>query len=297
MATRPISRVPSLIPACQTHLPLRPICRSFSSTPSPFKVKDKKEKAAALKRKQKRRQNPHYKLYDLKEMQQFSLCDAIRYIKAFEIHKAAESSKYEIHVKLKTKRSGPVIRPNQLKLPHPVKTDVKFAVICAPDSRQAKEARNAGAVLVGEEEIFETIKNGKIEFDRLIAHPNSMPKLQKEGLPRILGPKGMMPNVKNGTISTDPGALLNQLVGGALYRERMGVVRMAIGKLNFTPEMLRDNLRAFLARIKADARKLPEEANKEINEVVLSSTRSPGFSLNGMFRSPLSHPTSALSVN
>ena len=60
--------------------------------------------------------------------------------------------------------------------------------------------------------------------------------------------------MKNGTISTDAASLLNQLVGGALYRERLGVVRMAIGKLTFTPEMLRDNLRAFLARIKSDAR-------------------------------------------
>ncbi len=297
MATRPIARVFSLSPTPQTRLPVRPICRCFSSTPVSLKIKSKKEKAAALKLKQKRKRNPYYKLYDLKEMEQYTLCDAIRYIKAFEIHKAADASKYEVHVKLKAKRSGPVIRPNQLKLPYPVKTDVKFAVICAPDSKQAKEARDAGAIMVGEEELFEAIKNGRIEFDRLIAHPNSMPKLQKEGLPRILGPKGLMPNVKNGTISTDPASLLNQLVGGALYRERLGVVRMAIGKLTFTPEMLRDNLRAFLARIKSDARQLPEEAAKEINEVVLSSTRSPGFSLNGMFRSPLSPPTSALSVH
>lgn len=147
-------------------------------------------------------------------------------------------------------------------------------------------------MLVGEEEVFEAIKSGNMEFDRLIAHPSSIQKMQKEGLPRILGPRGLMPNVKNGTISTDPKQLLNQLIGGALYRERMGVVRMAIGKLTFTPEMLRDNLRAILTRIKQDTKKLPEDATKEIDEVVLSSTRGPGLSLNGLFRSETSPSTS-----
>jgi large subunit ribosomal protein L1 len=202
-----------------------------------------------------------------------------------------------VHVKLKTTRSGPVIRSNQIKLPHPVKDDVKFAVICDPESSHAKEARAAGAVLVGEDEAFEAIKNGTIAFDRLIAHPASMPKLQKTGLARLLGPKGLMPNVKNGTISPDPGKLLSQLVGGALYRERLGVVRMAIGRITFTPDMLRENLKTLLKRIKEDSRKLPEDSQKEINEVVLSSTRSPSFSLNGMFRSATSPPVSALSVN
>jgi large subunit ribosomal protein L1 len=223
--------------------------------------------------------------------------NASRYIKAFEVGKTYNTAKYEVHVKLKSKRSGPVIRPNQLKLPYVVKADVKFAVICPSDSRHAKQARDAGAVLVGEEEIFQAVKDGKINFDRLLAHPISMPKLAKEGLPRILGPRGLMPNAKNGTISTDPAGLLKQLVGGALYRERLGVVRMAIGKMSFTPEMLRDNLRTFLHRIKEDASKLPEQESKEINEVVLSSTRSPGFSLNGLFRTANSLPTSVLSVS
>lgn len=220
-----------------------------------------------------------------------------RYIKAFEAGSlASHASKYEVHIKLKTKRSGPVIRPNQLKLPYTVKADVKFAVICPLDSKAAIGAREAGAVLVGEEEVFEAIKSGNMEFDRLIAHPSSIQKMQKEGLPRILGPRGLMPNVKNGTISTDPKQLLNQLIGGALYRERMGVVRMAIGKLTFTPEMLRDNLRAILTRIKQDTKKLPEDATKEIDEVVLSSTRGPGLSLNGLFRSETSPSTSVLAA-
>ena len=69
--------------------------------------------------------------------------------------------KYECHIKLKTKKDGPVIR-SQLRLPHSVKTDIKICVICPTDSPAAKQAREAGAVLVGEEEVFEVIKSGKI---------------------------------------------------------------------------------------------------------------------------------------
>jgi large subunit ribosomal protein L1 len=105
-----------------------------------------------------------------------------------------------------------------------------------------------------------------------------------------------MPNPKNGTISENPKELIKRMMGGALYRERAGVVRMAIGQLGFTPEMLRDNMRVFINRIKDDIRKLPEDAIKEINEVVLSSTNGPGMSLNGRFRSAESLDTAKLSV-
>ncbi|ETN36369.1 ribosomal protein L1 [Cyphellophora europaea CBS 101466] len=300
MATISIYRPSSVLSLSRSFAPSSSssICRCFSTTPSAFaqQGKSRKEKAAKEKLKKKRKRNPYYKFYNLKEMEQYTLCDAIQYLKAFEVGRSPDSSKYEAHVKLKTKKSGPVIRPNQVQLPYPVKSDVRFAVICPPDSKAAREAKEAGAVLVGEEDIFEDIKSGKAQFERLIAHPKSMEKIQKSGLPRILGPKGLMPNVKNGTISTTPGELLRRLVGGALYRERMGVIRMAVGQLGFTPDMLRDNLRAFVSRIKEDASKLPEDTAKDINEVVLSSTNGPGFSLNGQFRTEKSPPTWQLTV-
>jgi large subunit ribosomal protein L1 len=150
--------------------------------------------------------------------------------------------------------------------------------------------------MVGEDDLIEKIKSGKFNADRLLAHPKSMEKINKAGLPRILGPRGLMPNPKNGTISENPKELIKRMMGGALYRERAGVVRMAIGQLGFTPEMLRDNMRVFINRIKEDISKLPEDAIKEINEVVLSSTNGPGISLNGRFRSADSLDTAVLSV-
>ena len=252
-----------------------------------------KKKAAKVKAK-KNRTLSYYKTYDMKKMEQYSLCDAIQYIQACQV--GSRNAKYEVHVKLRTLKTSPLIRPNQIHLPHLVKSDVKYAVICPPDSPAAESAREAGAVLVGEENIFEQIKEGKFNFDRLLAHPQSLQKMGREGLPRILGPKGLMPNPKNGTISNNPGETIKQLTGGSLYRELGGVVRMAIGRLEFTPQQIRENLRAFIDRIKEDASRFQGDDKKEVNEVVLSSSKSPGFSLNGLFRSKDSPDEEQLSV-
>lgn len=191
-----------------------------------------------------------------------------------------------------------------------MKTDIKICVICPPDSPAAKQAIEAGAIIVGEDEVFEVIKSGKIDFDRCIAHPDSLPKMQKAGLPKILGPRGLMPSTKLGTVVESPAGAVRGMLGGSMYRERQGVVRMAVGQLRFTPEQLRDNIRAFLDKMKKDAANISDTISKEISEVVgnftilsieahswqvLSSTNSPGFSLNGEFRSENSPPTKALS--
>lgn len=240
---------------------------------------------------------------------QLILTERTSYIRAFEVGRPPSIPKYECHVKLKTKRDGAVIR-NQIRLPHSVKTSIKICVICPPDLPAAKQASEAGAILVGEDDVIEVIKSGKIDFDRCIAHPDSITKIGKAGLPKILGPRGLMPSLKLGTIVENPAGMVRTMLGGSMYRERQGVVRMAVGQLRFTPEQLRDNIRAFLDKMKADAVNLSDKISKEISEVVckvdgmlaeaynlqvLSSTNSPGFSLNGDFRSENSPPTKALS--
>lgn len=179
-----------------------------------------------------------------------------------------------------------------------------------PTLPAAEQAREAGATLVGEDDVIEIIKSGKIDFERCIAHPESLTKIGKAGLPRILGPRGLMPNVKLGTVLENPANAVRTMLGGSMYRERQGVVRMAVGQLRFSPEQLRDNIRAFIDKMKKDAANLSDTISKEISEVVstprnisanayhsqvLSSTNSPGFSLNGDFRSENSVPTKALS--
>jgi large subunit ribosomal protein L1 len=93
-----------------------------------------------------------------------------------------------------------------------------------------------------------------------------------------------MPSPKLGTVTKDVATAVRNMVGGSEYRERMGVVRLAIGQLGFTPEMVRNNIRAFMEQVKKDCGGLSDRINKEVHEVVLSSTNSPGFSLNGQFR-------------
>ena len=205
-----------------------------------------------------------------------------RYIRAFEVGRSPTSVKYEMALKLKSQKNGPVVR-NRLRLPHPVRTDIRICVICPPDSKYAEQARAAGASLVGEEDIFEAVKDGRIEFDRCICQTDSLDKMNKAGLGRILGPRGLMPNTKLGTVVKDPAAVLKDMVGGAEYRERLGVVRMAIGQLGFTPEEMQRNIRTFIEAVKKDMAHLNDRINKELYEVVLSSTNAPGFPLNGEF--------------
>lgn len=112
------------------------------------------------------------------------------------------------------------------------------------------------------------VKNGQIEFDRCIAHPDSMNALNKAGLGRILGPKGLMPSAKTGTVVEDVASRVEMLRGGLLYREKDAVIRMPIGQLAFSPEQVRDNMRVTIDQVKKDAAALSDRINKEIYEVV-----------------------------
>jgi large subunit ribosomal protein L1 len=211
----------------------------------------------------------------------------VRYIRAVEVGRPATQVKYEIALRLKTLKNGPVVR-NRLRLPHPVKTDIRVCVICPPDSKYAKAAKEAGAALVGEDEIFEAVKAGRVEFDRCICQTDSLPALNKAALGRILGPRGLMPSVKLGTVVKDPSLLVRDFTSGAEYRERVGVVRLAVGQLGFAPEQLAQNIKTVIESVKKDMANISDKANKEIAEVVLSSTNGPGFILSGDFRDPKS---------
>ena len=168
---------------------------------------------------------------------------------------------------MRTQKSGPTIR-NRMQLPHPVRSDVRVCVICPPESKHAEDAKKAGAAIVGEDSVLEAIKSGRIEFDRCICHADSLPKLTKAGVGRRLGPRGLMPSAKAGTVVKDVGPTVKSMIGGAAYRERLGVLRMAIGQLGFTPEEMQRNIRALIENIKKDMATMSESIQKEIHEVV-----------------------------
>lgn len=141
-------------------------------------------------------------------------------------------------------------------------------MICPPDSKAAAAAIKAGASLIGEDVVFDAVKEGRIEFERCICHVDSLQKLNKAGLGRILGPKGLMPSAKTGTVVKDVASSVKDMVGGSEYREKLGVIRLAIGQLGFTPEQMQANIKEFMAGLKRDLAVLSDKINKEIHEVV-----------------------------
>lgn len=172
-----------------------------------------------------------------------------------------------MHVKLRTLKNGPAVR-NRLRLPHPVNTSLRICVICPPDSSIAASAIKAGATLVGEDAIIDAVKESRIEFDRCLCHVDSLQKINKAGLGRILGPKGLMPSAKTGTVVRDVATSVREMVGGSEYRERLGVIRMAVGQLGFTPEEMQTNIKVFMDGVKKDLSQLSDRISKEIHEVV-----------------------------
>ncbi|KAH6692518.1 50S ribosomal protein L1 [Plectosphaerella plurivora] len=234
-----------------------------------------------IKDKKKKKLSKDFKSYDPTKFPQFSLCDAVRYLRACEVGRPPQSIMYSLSVRLKTPRNGAVIK-GRLRFPNNIRTtESRVAVICPDDSEIAVEALQAGAVIAGEKALLESIKNGEINFDKLFCHPNSEAALGKANLGRILGPKGLMPSKKLGTITHKITSAIQDSAGAEEYREKQGAIRLPIGPLGFSPRQLSQNVTAFIDNLKEEISHL-EGYKKEIREVVLSTTNGPGFNLNGL---------------
>lgn len=175
--------------------------------------------------------------------------------------------KYELAISFVTRRNGFIIR-NQMKFPHGFSSTQRIAVICPADSTAEQEAREAGASIVGEDSLLAQIKDGIVEFDRLFCHQDSVKKLQQANVGRILGPKGLMPSEKNKTIVTDVKSSLKSRAGAVDYKERDGVMRLAVGQIGFSPKQLQENIKTFMTNLKRDVEEAQEKTDKVIHEVV-----------------------------
>jgi len=114
-----------------------------------------------------------------------------------------------------------------------------------------------------------------IEFDKCLATPDCMPMLAK--VARILGPKGLMPNKKRGTVTTDVENAVQEAIGKTDYRERNHQIDIAIGRLDFTDDQLSMNVEMLMQAVREACRNNPQDAKAGVKEVVLSSTRGPGI--------------------
>ncbi len=171
-----------------------------------------------------------------------------------------------------------------VNLPHGTGKAVRVAVFAKGD--KAEEAKAAGADLVGAEDLAEQIKSGKMDFDRCIATPDMMPVVGRLG--KILGPRGMMPNPKLGSVTNDVGAAIQAAKGGQVeFRvEKAGLIHAGVGKASFPEDALVENIKAFVGAI---SRAKPSGAKGTyIKRVSLSSTMGPGLKIDvaSMFGAP-----------
>ncbi|MFA7419758.1 MAG: 50S ribosomal protein L1 [Melioribacteraceae bacterium] len=205
---------------------------------------------------------------------EYSLVDAIKTLKENSKVKFNESLDCAIRLGVDPRHADQMIR-GTVSLPHG--TGKKVSVLVVAKGAQAEAALQAGAEYAGFEEYLEKIKAGWAEVDVIIATPDVMGELGKLG--RVLGPKGLMPNPKSGTVTPDVAKAVKEVKAGKIeFRvEKAGIVHTSLGKMNFTPEQLADNAKAFLHTI---IKMKPSSAKGVyVRSLFLSSTMGPGLKI------------------
>lgn len=199
---------------------------------------------------------------------QFTLSKAVEVVKDLKFAKFDET--VELHVSLKLGKNQTM--RDTVVLPHQFKGEKRVLVFCQED--RVKEALDAGAAYAGAADYIEKIKGGWLEFDIAVATPDMMKDVGRLGM--ILGRKGLMPNPKTGTVTTDIAAAINELKKGRVeFRaDKTGVVHLAVGKVSMEGEKVVDNITALLTEIN---RKKPVDAKADfIRSISISSTMGPG---------------------
>ncbi len=206
---------------------------------------------------------------------QYPIDDALKLVKEFATAKFAESVDVAVNLGIDASKSDQQVRGSTV-LPHGIGKSVRVAVFTSGKNQDA--ARAAGADIVGLEDLAEKVRAGDFNFDVVIASPDAMRVVGQLG--QILGPRGLMPNPKVGTVSPDVAAAVkNAKTGQVRYRvDKAGIVHCTIGKASFELNALKENLQALMA----DLQKAKPPAAKGIflKRVTLSSTMGPGVAVN-----------------
>jgi large subunit ribosomal protein L1 len=204
----------------------------------------------------------------------YTVVDAVKLVKNNAKAKFDETVEVAMNLGVDPKHADQMVR-GVVALPHGTGKTMRVAVFAKGD--KAKEALDAGADLVGAEDLADKITAGEMNFDRVIATPDMMGVVGRLG--KVLGPRGLMPNPKLGTVTADvKNAVKNAKAGEVQFRvEKAGIVHAGIGKASFTAQQLQDNVKAFVDAI-LKAKPAGSKGNY-IRKISVSSTMGPGVKI------------------
>ena len=204
----------------------------------------------------------------------YSLQDAAKLLGEITTTKFDASVDLDVRLGVDPRKANQMVR-GVVTLPHGTGKHVRVLVLCTPDKE--KEAKDAGAEFVGLDEYVEKIKGGWTDIDVIITMPTVMAKVGQLG--RVLGPRGLMPNPKSGTVTMEIGKAVEEVKSGKIdfKVDKYGIIHSSIGKVSFDPEKLVDNASEFIGIIN----KLKPSSAKGtyIKSIYLSSTMSPGIQI------------------
>lgn len=201
----------------------------------------------------------------------YTLAEAAEKVKEVNYAKFDASLDIDVRLGVDPRKANQMVR-GVVTLPHGTGKTVRVLVLCNPDQEEAAKA--AGADYVGLDEYVEKIKGGWTDIDVIITQPQIMGKIGALG--RILGPRGLMPNPKSGTVTPDVAKAVEEVKKGKIdfKVDKNGIVHSSIGKISFTPEQIRDNAKEFVATL---IKLKPATAKGTyVKSIYLSSTMSPG---------------------
>jgi large subunit ribosomal protein L1 len=204
----------------------------------------------------------------------YGLDEAVKLVKGRATAKFDETVEVAMNLGVDPRHADQMVR-GVVNLPNGTGRTVRVAVFAR--GAKADEARAAGADIVGAEDLVDIVQKGTIDFDRCIATPDMMPLVGRLG--KVLGPRGMMPNPKVGTVTTDVAGAVKASKGGAVeFRvEKAGIVHAGVGKVSFDAKAIEENIRAF-----ADAVMKAKPAGAKgnyVKKVAISSTMGPGLKI------------------
>lgn len=210
----------------------------------------------------------------IEQEKKYPLSEACQLLVKNKTAKFDETIDVAIRLSVDPKQSDQVVR-GAVSLPHGLGKTIKILVFAKGDKE--KEALSAGADYVGSEELIEKINGGWMEFDKVIATPDMMGQVSKIG--KVLGPRGLMPNPKVGTVTFDLAKAIQENKAGKVeFRtEKAGIVQASVGRLSFGAEKIRDNIQAFVddvVRLKPSAAK-----GTYLRSITISATMGPGIKI------------------